>query len=214
MTAAPCATPRGRRRGVQDAIRGAAIRKFAASGLAGASARAIVARAGPVGAPPHSDIGTEEELCGKVLMAIVAEWRAIFLSADQFDLATAIAPAVRRKLRGAPVLPGVARLVASEIGRGAPPLRRRWRPARRAVEDGAAAIRGRAAEGRIVPIDPSRPGARGGAPTGHGADPRAQVRVLPHAGDAPLDAAPTASEVIEMLLRRCGPGAPCREARR
>ena len=195
-----------KRRKIQEAIRNAAIRKFARNGLAGTSTQAIAESAQITKAQLHYYISSKEDLYKQILGQIVKEWREIFFIAPfQNDPALAISTYIDRKIRHALEYPDISRLFANEIGRGAPEMTEHWGVLKALVDKASEVIRRWVDEGMIRPVDPLLFQMNMWSVTQSYAEYEAQARVLMRTDpDASMDARRIIDEATKLFLLRCG----------
>ncbi|WP_226627547.1 TetR family transcriptional regulator C-terminal domain-containing protein [Alloyangia pacifica] len=195
-----------KRKEIHDAIREAALREFANTGLSGTSTQQLAKAAGITKAQLHYYISSKEDLYREVLDGIIGQWRDIFFgSGDSDDPAEVITGYIRHKLRLSLDCPEASRLFLHELGRGAPEMGGKWEGLHASVQAGTAVIQRWIDEGRMKPVDPLLFMMNIWAVTQHYADYELQSRrVLGVEGDAEMDFERIAAEAVQLFLARAG----------
>ncbi|MCA0994936.1 TetR family transcriptional regulator C-terminal domain-containing protein [Alloyangia pacifica] len=195
-----------KRKEIHGAIREAALREFAATGLAGTSTQQLAKAAGITKAQLHYYITSKEDLYREVLEGIIAQWRDIFfVEGEQDDPAEVITGYVRRKLKLCLDQPEGSRLFVQELLRGAPEMEDHWAGLRASVDDASGVIRRWIDEGRMKPVDPVLFMMNIWAVTQHYADYQLQSRrVLDVPDEGALDFERIANEAVQLFLMRAG----------
>ncbi|AWI86108.1 TetR family transcriptional regulator (plasmid) [Alloyangia pacifica] len=194
-----------KRKEIHDAIREAALREFASTGLSGTSTQQLAKAAGITKAQLHYYITSKEDLYREVLDGIIGQWRDIFFVGESDDPAEVITGYVRLKLRLALDCPEASRLFLQELGRGAPEMGGKWEGLHASVREATAVIQRWVDEGRMTPVDPLLFMMNIWAVTQHYADYELQSRrVLGVDPGAEMDFERIAAEAVQLFLARAG----------
>ena len=184
---APTRIQQRNRRRILDA----ALEEFSQHGFRGTTLDRIALAAGLSKPNLLYYFDGKEAIHRALLTELLQTWIAPLRALDpDGDPCAEILAYVRRKLQMSREFPRESRLFANEILQGAPRmegfLRRELKPL---VDDRAAVIRGWAAQGRIVAVDPHHLIFSIWALTQHYADFEAQIRMIRGEGIDPMDGA-------------------------